>query len=264
MFKNLKGLLPILLALGALGAPARGDEPIRATLVVSMTPEFHSGFHAGDDDDDALIVNHALRYPFRMETPGFQVNENDLGQYFLGKGAPIALGLELRWEGGWRENLPVSFNDSRKNRNFFTLLTKYRIHQEQTAYRNSTGLRRLFNSPYMFSDRAVDDSIQTVSFLNCYTFAHFIHFSETMGFWPFFDGAKWREIPGGDLGFGDLVRITDPSLGAHFMLHLGRGLYLSKLGWTEELIVTDLDNILKLYSLDSREASEVTAFRAAY
>ena len=48
----------------------------------------------------------------------------------------------------------------------------------------------------------------------------------------------------------------------HFMMHLGEGLVLAKLGASEDFIITDLDNGLGLYRKGADDELEVTAYRA--
>jgi hypothetical protein len=249
--------------------PATAAGSLDATLVVTLTPVAHSGelTESGLEGEDVsldgldpLVVNVVMTYPFRLETPGFQVTERNLFEYTLGRDATVNLALELRGAGG-RERLPVSFHDARKARNFFSLLTKYRVWKDQTDMRSGNRLWTFLHRPFLYSDRAVAEAISTVSFLNCYTFVHFLHFSDTMGFRPYFDEARWFEIPASELSFGDLARIQYAQGHEHFMMYLGRGLYLSKLGWTNDLIITDLDNIMKLYSVDRSRGPQLTAYR---
>jgi len=254
--------------------PSHGGEatqPIQATLVINLDAkpiaEILLEADLGDDaetpdEDRPLLVTNAMHYPFRLVMRNFKVHEKDLRESTLGQGRP--LNLSIAFEGGAdrREPYRVQLGTYRKTANLFTLLAKYSIHQEQLAYRSGSTFNRLFRTPYLLSEAALQACIARIASLNCYTFAHYVHFSNTMGLWPYFDQARWMEIASNDLAFGDLVRLATTNAGDHFMLYLGRGLYLSKLGSTNDLIITDLENIQKLYSVHREETSEVTAYRA--
>jgi hypothetical protein len=136
-------------------------------------------------------------------------------------------------------------------------------------YLESSTFWQFVGYPSALSNQAAQTVKRSIGGLNCYTFNHYVHFNDTMGFWPSFDRAKWRTIPEHTLRFGDMVGMNNHNApegrfddSQHFMMHLGEGLVLAKLGGSEDFIITDLDNGLGLYRQGADDNPEVTAYRA--
>jgi hypothetical protein len=58
----------------------------------------------------------------------------------------------------------VSFQDARKARNFFTLLTRYRVWQDQTGMRSGSRLWAFLHRPFLYSDLARLQYAQVTAF----------------------------------------------------------------------------------------------------
>jgi hypothetical protein len=266
--------------------PAFGQVPIKAALVINMMPEPYLGQMPEsaapkqgtrpDLDQDYMLVNRCMHYPFRLEMANFSAREDFLVSPWWEMTFPARVELSIKWMDAQKrvQQRPVSFGNRTKDANFLQVMIKHEAVQAHKAYLESSAFWRFVGYPFALSDPSVDRIKHWLGTLNCYTFNHYVHFGDTLGAWPSFIRPKWRKIPQHTLRFGDLVGMVDQDLrdpnanhaglanDSHFMMHLGDGLVLSKLGSSEDLIITDLDNGIDLYRMGNDDNLEVTAYRA--
>ncbi|MDR3673462.1 MAG: hypothetical protein P4L36_21635 [Holophaga sp.] len=260
-----------LLALCGL-APLRAREPVQAVLAIDLAPATHSGMLDDDPDPEAsqedpfLLVNHCTHYPFHLRMDNHQGTEEDLSGSFhaMRFPAPVQWTIEYLDRGRPVQRRRVGFGSPVKDANLLKVLMRHQACKDHEARQEQSWIRQMLTRPFAHSEAALAVARGFCARLNCYTFNHFVHFTDTMGFWPFFDRAKWREIPWEALAFGDLVRLANDNAlaGDHFLMSLGDGKFLAKLGNTDDFLVTDLEQAARLYRITLEDQVDVVAYRA--
>jgi hypothetical protein len=264
--------------------PAFGRDPVKATLVISRTPEpFYADLGEpgrnpapvqawGEEADcggDFTRIEPAdipMHHPFQLKLENFKVERAFLESHFFDMDFQAPVELSLAWQDAQHRvhRFPVSFGSALKDANFLKVLIKHDALKAQQAYRQKSLLGRMAWYWSSLAESTEDDLRFAMRQLNCLTFNHFVHHNESMGFFPVLEAAQWQPIPFASQRFGDMVAMRNDNLveGQHFLMSLGGGWFLSKLGNTEDLVVTDLDNGIGLYRVSSADPIAIGAFRA--
>jgi hypothetical protein len=280
-------LVRVLLLLNlTIIVPAFGRAPIKAALVINSTPEPFAGVLGyveevvkaegkGEGKEevkeeacggDFELANVCMHYPFRLELEDFKVESGFLEAWWdhMVFKAPIELSLKWVDEQNRVQQRPVSFGNARKDANFLRVLIKHDALKTHTAYLQKSAFGRLVGYGSSLAESTVDEARFSISQLNCLTFNHFVHYNDTMGFWPVFERDKWQPIPHDSQQFGDMVGMKNESLseGNHFLMSLGGDRFLSKLGSSDDFIITDLENGLGLYRIGNTDSIAYSVYRA--
>ena len=197
-------------------------------------------------------------HPFRFTFENYKATENDLSDRSLRIRRPIELNLQFPGgANGQGRTERVSFGSRSKTANFFHIMMKYEICRRQQEAAGSW-----FWSFCGYPERVIQEAWKPIRSLNCYSFVHYTHTSDTQGFFSQFDPGAWEEIPVEAIRFGDLARLTpfNGIAGEHYMMYVGEGLYLAKLGYTDDFAITDLNNAARLYQVDEGEGYAIAAF----
>ncbi|BDU73249.1 hypothetical protein [Mesoterricola silvestris] len=266
-----------LLALWGRG-PLQAREPIQAVLAINVAEETYIGvqgerppsrWYSGAKDpgeDDFLMINPCLHHPFEVRVSGYAVTDEDLGESLLmAFPAPVQWSIEYLDRGRVVHRRPVSFTRPAKAANLLRIMLRHQALKAQEASLGHSWIWRQFGRFKAHPEAALAAARDSCSAFNCYTFIHFVHFSEILWLRPQFDAPKWHELSGEDpLHFGDLVQLEsdDPALGDHFAMSLGGGLFLSKLGNSLDFLITNLDEVRRLYETPLADPLGVRVYRA--
>lgn len=266
--------------------PAFGRAPIKAALVINMTPEPFAGELGelklavkaeGKEElkqedpavtcgDDFELANVCMHHPFRLELEDFKVDPAFLEKHWYRMDFPAPVELSLKWVDGQNlvHQLPVSFGDPRKDANFLRVLIKHDALKAHRAHTRESAFWRLVGYGSSLGEATVDSVRDSIGRMNCLTFNHYVHYGDTMGFWPTFDADKWQPIVRDSLRFGDMAAMKNEMLQLqhHFMMSLGGGWFLAKLGSSEDFIITDLENGIGLYRVGNADPIAYSLYRA--
>ena len=193
----------LLLFILAFTIPAFGQAPIKAALVINMTPELFLGelheamppVDEADEDADQpadrepyKLVNRCMHYPFRLELENFSAREGFLVRPWWEMAFPAPIELSIKWADARNrvQRRPVSFGKPGKDANFLQVMLKHEAVKTHKAYLASSAFWRFVGYPFALSNPAALTVQTALGGLNCYTFNHYVHFSDTMGSWPSF------------------------------------------------------------------------------